>query len=219
MKVTMPWGRVGSPHAFPRSATRVEGGTTIGAKVGGGGGADTQTWRRESSALQTRRVLPSVLMATPNGWSNCAMPPMPSALPSVLPATVVTTPVATSNRRILLLGASATNRALPSGLTATPIGCVNCAAPPTPSAMPGVPLPARVVTAPVAASTCRILLPTQSATNSTLPSGLTAMPRRSAPSVVTLRTQPAAETCSTESSAVTYQAPARSLTALCGRGE
>ena len=37
---TLPSGRAGSPHTFPRSATRVEGGTTIGAKVGGGGGAD-----------------------------------------------------------------------------------------------------------------------------------------------------------------------------------
>ena len=114
-KVTGPCGKEASPRILFMSAKKVEGGTTIGAKEGGGGGADTQTWRRESFALQTRRALPSGLTATPVGLLNRAAPPTPSARPAVLPATVVTTPVATSTRRILWLPKSTTNSALPSG--------------------------------------------------------------------------------------------------------
>merc|ERR1719424_1346837 len=124
----------------------VEGGTTIGAKEGDGGGAATQTWRRPPLEL-TNNVLPSGLMATSSGQSNCAASPTPSAVPSVpLPASVVTAPLATSTRRILLFIQSATNSAPPSGLTAMPAGLANCAASPTPSASPSSPLPASVVT-------------------------------------------------------------------------
>ena len=66
--------------------------------------------------------------------------------------------------------------ALPSGLMARLCGKWNCTASPTPCASPFSPLPASVVTAPVATSARRILWLNMSATSSTLPSGLIAMP-------------------------------------------
>src|SRR6266699_3199776 len=111
----------------------------------------------------TYRLVPLLSMARPLGSLNLAAGPVPLTLPTVpaVPASVVTTPVAMTIRRMVLLPLSATYRLVPLLSMARPLGRRNVVAVPVPSALPAVPavLPARVVTTPVAMTICRMLLP------------------------------------------------------------
>src|SRR6266699_2908961 len=111
----------------------------------------------------TYRLAPLLSMARPPGSLNLAAGPVPLTLPNVpaVPPSVVTTPVAMTIRRMVLLPLSATYRLVPLLSMARPLGRRNVAAVPVPSALPAVPavLPARVVTTPVAMTICRMLLP------------------------------------------------------------
>src|SRR5262249_43096158 len=93
--------------------------------------------------------------------------PVPSVLPDIPadPAMVVTAPLATITRRIVLFPASATSR-FPSPSVARTVGDEKRAAAPVPSVAPDTPAdPATVVTAPVATTTFRMMWFRESATN------------------------------------------------------
>jgi hypothetical protein len=88
-------------------------------------------------------TVPLASIATPQGKSNLAFVPVPSANPPVLPARVVTT-FAVDIKRIFALSRSATTT-LPLTSMATPEGPINEALVPVPSANPPIGLPASVV--------------------------------------------------------------------------
>src|SRR6266699_2730545 len=128
----------------------------------------------------TYRLAPLLSMARPPGSLNLAAGPVPLTLPNVpaVPASVVTTPVAMTIRRMVLLPLSATYRLVPLLSMARPLGRRNVAAVPVPSALPAVPavLPARAVTTPVAMTIRRMVLLLLSATYRLVPLLSTARP-------------------------------------------
>ncbi len=91
--------------------------------------------------------------AMPRGWLNVAAVPTPFEPPAApLPARVATIAVATSMRRMRWFPQpwhpphpSATNT-VPLGCHTAPVGPLNCAVTPKPSAKPATPLPASVET-------------------------------------------------------------------------
>ena len=92
-------------------------------------------------------TFPLASTVTPIGALNCAAAPVSSTQPaSPLPASVVTTPADVTFRMRLLLWSA--TKIFPLASTVTPVGALNCAAAPVPSANPAVPLPASVVTTP-----------------------------------------------------------------------
>ena len=98
-------------------------------------------------AVSATKTFPLVSTVTPEGLSNLAVVLYPSAKPGILfPAIVVTTPKDVTFRMRLLLW-SATNT-LPLASTVTPLGLLNLAFTPVPSANAWSPLPASVVTTP-----------------------------------------------------------------------
>src|SRR6266699_7815 len=112
----------------------------------------------------TYRLVPLLSMARPLGPLNVAAVPMPSALPDalvVLPARMLTRPEEMTIRRMVLLLLSATYRLVPLLSMARPIGRLNRAAVPMPSALPDAPvvLPARVVTTPAGVIRRMLLFP------------------------------------------------------------
>src|SRR6266581_3734058 len=122
----------------------------------------------------TYRLVPLLSMAIPPGALNSAAVPVPSAWPAaqvVLPARVVTTPVAMTIRRMLLPLRAATYRLVPLLSMAKPLGPLNVAAVPVPSALPAAPvvLPARVVTTAEAMTIRRMVWLVLSATYRLVP--------------------------------------------------
>jgi hypothetical protein len=107
--------------------------------------------------LSTTKRVPAPSTAIIFGLLKRAAAPMPSVVPATpaLPATVVTAPVASTMRRIVLLSVSATKRLplpseiIPSGSRKRALAASPSTASPVPSA------PANVVTAPVDGSTAR----------------------------------------------------------------
>ena len=93
------------------------------------------TFLRWLETSPTRSVWPSGKSASPAGWLNEALAPVPSAklaLPE--PATVVTVPVAISTRRTRWLAYSVTYRYTPAGEISMPLGSLKAASMPVPSA-------------------------------------------------------------------------------------
>src|SRR6266704_1231145 len=126
----------------------------------------------------TYRLVPLLSMAKPPGLLNVAAAPVPSAPPLVpaVPASVVTTPVAMTIRRMVWLVRSATYRLVPLLSMARPLGWLNLAAVPVPSALPAAPEPASVVTTPEAMTIRRMVWLFLSATYRLVPLLSTARP-------------------------------------------
>src|ERR1035441_3201001 len=107
------------------------------------------------------KTLPVSSAATPHGFRNRALAPVPSRLPGwpASPAKVLTAPFGGVIFRMVLLAIPAT-KTLPAPSTATPKGAQNRASLPVPSALPWLPVtPAKVLTTPLDAIFRIVLLP------------------------------------------------------------
>ena len=106
----------------------------------------------------TYKFVPNGSTLIPEGLLNCACARDPFVEPAIpVPETVVTTAVATTILRILLLPLSETYKFVPVESIQIPLGLLNDAKVPVPSEYPADPLPAKVVKVAVAITSLLIV--------------------------------------------------------------